>query len=120
MAIDYPKLPFEISSLEPHMSKRTLEFHYGKHHKKYVDTANELIKGTSYERYSTEDIMLRSFEHDPKIFHNVAQAWNHTFFWNCLRCDSLPSANLSRMIKSAFGGMDKLQIEFNLAGTKLF
>ncbi len=84
MSIAYPNLPFAMNSLEPYMSQRTLEFHYGKHHRKYVETANELIKGSTYEDCSVEEVLLRSFEHDPDIYHNVAQAWNHDFFWNCL------------------------------------
>src|SRR6266542_447667 len=76
-----PPLPYELNELEPHISKETLEFHYGKHHQKYVTDLNQLILGTQFERLSLEDIIKGSSD---SLFNNAAQAWNHTFYWNCL------------------------------------
>lgn len=76
-----PQLPYPLDALQPHMSRETLEFHYGKHHKTYVDKLNELIKGTEFENASLEEIVKKS---SGGIFNNAAQVWNHTFFWNCL------------------------------------
>ncbi len=82
MAFTLPELPYAREALEPHMSRETLEYHYGKHHKTYVDTANKLIVGTEFENASLEDAVKKS---SGKLFNNVAQIWNHTFFWNSHR-----------------------------------
>jgi superoxide dismutase, Fe-Mn family len=77
-----PPLPFAADALAPHMSKETLDYHYGKHHQAYVNNLNGLIKGTEYAELSLEQIVRKS---SGPIFNNSAQVWNHTFFWNCLR-----------------------------------
>jgi Fe-Mn family superoxide dismutase len=76
-----PPLPFAMDALQPHISKETLEFHYGKHHQAYVTNLNNLIKGTEFENASLEDIVKKA---SGGIFNNAAQVWNHTFYWNCL------------------------------------
>ena len=73
-----PELPFAKNALEPHISERTLEFHYGKHHQTYVNTLNTLIEGTEFENKTLEEIIKSS---DGGIFNNAAQVWNHTFYW---------------------------------------
>lgn len=77
-----PPLPFAPNALEPHMSKETFDFHYGKHHQAYVINLNNLIKGTEFESLPLEEIIRKS---SGGIFNNAAQVWNHTFFWNCLK-----------------------------------
>ena len=74
MKHELPQLPFDKEALEPHISAETLEYHYGKHHAKYVATLNDLIPGTQFEEMSLEEIIKRS---DGKIFNNAAQVWNH-------------------------------------------
>jgi superoxide dismutase, Fe-Mn family len=76
-----PPLPFAMDALQPHISKETLEFHYGKHHQAYVTNLNSLIKSTEFENASIEDIAKKA---SGGIFNNAAQVWNHTFYWNCL------------------------------------
>ena len=76
-----PPLPYAMDALQPHISKETLEFHYGKHHQAYVTNLNNLIKGTEFENASLEDITRKA---SGGIFNNAAQVWNHTFYWNCL------------------------------------
>ena len=76
-----PPLPYAMDALQPHISKETLEFHYGKHHQAYVTNLNNLIKGTEFENSSLEDITRKA---SGGIFNNAAQVWNHTFYWNCL------------------------------------
>lgn len=76
-----PNLPYELDGLQPHISKETLEYHYGKHHQTYVTNLNNLIKGTEFENMSLEDIIKKS---SGGIFNNAAQIWNHTFYWFCL------------------------------------
>src|SRR3569833_2114667 len=81
MAHTLPELPYKMDALEPHISKETLEYHYGKHHKTYVDTLNTLIPGTEFENAPLEEIVKKS---SGKMFNQAAQVWNHTFYWNCL------------------------------------
>ncbi len=76
-----PQLPYELDALQPHISKETLEYHYGKHHQTYVTNLNNLIKGTEYDNMSLEDIIKKS---SGGIFNNAAQVWNHTFYWHSL------------------------------------
>src|SRR5690242_9790244 len=75
-----PPLPYPMDALAPHISKETLEFHYGKHHAAYVTNLNNLIKGTEFENLGLEEIIKKS---SGGIFNNAAQVWNHTFYWNC-------------------------------------
>ena len=74
-------LPYAMDALSPHISKETLEFHYGKHHQAYVTNLNNLIKGTEFESATLEDIVKRS---SGGVFNNAAQVWNHTFYWHSL------------------------------------
>ncbi len=77
-----PPLPYAMDALAPHISKETLEFHYGKHHQTYVTNLNGLIKGTEFENATLEQIVAKS---SGGIFNNAAQVWNHTFYWNSLK-----------------------------------
>jgi Fe-Mn family superoxide dismutase len=77
-----PQLPFAMDALAPHMSRETLEYHYGKHHQAYVTNLNNLVKGTEYEALELEAIIRKAPAGG--IYNNSAQVWNHSFFWNCL------------------------------------
>ena len=77
-----PQLPFAMDALAPHMSRETLEYHYGKHHQAYVTNLNNLVKGTEYEALELEAIIRKA--PTGGIYNNSAQVWNHSFFWNCL------------------------------------
>lgn len=116
---ELPKLPYSMDALAPHISKETLEYHYGKHHKAYVDNLNKLIQGTEFENKSLEDIIKKS---DGGIFNNAAQNWNHTFYWNCLtgKSEGEPSGKLADAIKKKFGSFDEFKKAFTESGTKLF
>ena len=81
MAHTLPELPYALDALAPHISKETLEFHYGKHHQTYVTNLNNLVPGTEFETLSLEEIVKKS---SGAIFNNAAQVWNHTFYWNSL------------------------------------
>lgn len=74
-----PELPYALDALQPHMSKETLEYHYGKHHQTYITNLNNLIKGTDNESKSLEDIVKSAPAGG--LYNNAAQVWNHTFFW---------------------------------------
>src|ERR1700749_681113 len=85
--IELPALPFAQNALDPVISANTLSFHYGKHHKTYVETLNKLIVGTEFADMPLEQIVKQSSaraEHTA-IFNNAAQAWTHNFYWQCLR-----------------------------------
>ena len=77
-----PPLPYALDALAPAYSKETMEYHYGKHHKAYVDKLNELQKGTEFEAMALEDIIKKA---QGGIYNQAAQIWNHTFFWNCMK-----------------------------------
>ncbi len=119
MKHELPPLPYPPNALEPHISRETLEFHHGKHHKTYVDKLNELVKGTEYENSSLEDIIRRA---DGKIFNNAAQIWNHTFFWNCMKPQGggAPSGPLAQAIEKSFGSFDGFKQKFSTASADLF
>ncbi len=110
MAFTLPELPYARDALEPHMSKETLDFHYGKHHQTYVDKANGLVAGTADEDKSLEELIKTS---SGGLFNNVAQIWNHSFFWNCLTPGgSAPNETVTSAIASAFGSMDAFKEQF--------
>lgn len=116
---ELPPLPYAMDALQPSISKETLEYHYGKHHKAYVDNLNKLVPGTEFENMSLEEIIMKS---SGPIFNNAAQVWNHTFYWNCLTPKSAkePSGKLADAIKKKFGSFDEFKKAFTEAGTKLF
>lgn len=111
MAIELPPLPYAQDALEPHISKETLEFHYGKHHNTYVVKLNGLIQGTPDENKSLEEIVKGS---SGGIFNNAAQVWNHTFYWNCLSPNGggHPSGALATAINAHFGSFDDFKAQF--------
>lgn len=118
MSIELPQLPYPRDALEPHMSRETLEYHHGKHHRKYVDEANKLIKGTEYEQMGIEEIVQSA---SGSLFNNVAQAWNHAFFWQCLSPDaSEPGPELKEALKRDFGGLKEFKQAFTQVAVKLF
>lgn len=122
MAFSLPELPYAMDALAPQMSKETLEFHYGKHHKTYVDKLNGMLDGTAYGSMSLEDVITSSREKkDSKVFNNAAQIWNHTFFWNGLTPGgSKPSAKLSEKLSTAFGSMDGFKTKFTDTAVNTF
>ncbi|MFA7504738.1 MAG: superoxide dismutase [Fe] [Burkholderiaceae bacterium] len=107
-----PELPYAIDALAPHVSKETLEYHYGKHHATYVTNLNNLIKGTEFADASLEDIVRKS---SGGIFNNAAQVWNHTFLWNSMspKGGGAPSGALAAAIDKKWGSFDAFKEAFN-------
>lgn len=110
-------LPFAATALEPHISEKTLSFHYGKHHQAYVDNLNKLISGTDLETARLEDIILKTVGSADKaaVFNNAAQIYNHDFFWQSLRpADATlePDPEVLALINSSFGSLDSFFNEF--------
>jgi superoxide dismutase, Fe-Mn family len=121
MKHELPPLPYALDALEPAISKETLEFHYGKHHKAYVDKLNELILGTEFEESPLEDIVKKA--PSGPIFNNAAQVWNHTFYWHCLTPDAAKNklkGPIEAAIKIAFGSVDKFKEDFTKAAIAQF
>jgi len=119
MSFELPKLPYAMDALEPHISKATLEYHYGKHHQAYVNNLNNLIPGTEFENATLEEIVKKA---SGGIFNNGAQVWNHTFYWNCLKPNGggLPSGKLLDAINSSFGSFEEFKQKFTNAAATLF
>jgi len=119
VSIKLTDLPYAINALEPHISKETLEYHYGKHHKTYVDNLNKLLPGTKFEHKSLEEIVLNATE---IMFNNAGQIYNHNFYWNSLSPNGggIPDDELLQIINVNFGSFDKFKEEFSLAATSLF
>ncbi|CRL58903.1 superoxide dismutase [Fe] [Proteus cibarius] len=119
MSFELPKLPYALDALEPHISKETLEYHYGKHHQTYVTNLNNLVKGTDLESKSLEEIIKST---DGGIFNNAAQVWNHTFYWNCLapNAGGAPTGKIADAINKAFGSFEEFKKQFNDAAAKNF
>ena len=107
-----PPLPYALDALQPHISKETLEYHYGKHHQAYVTNLNNLVKGTEFEGASLEEIIRKS---SGGIFNNAAQIWNHTFYWNCLapRAGGEPKGALAEAIGRKFGSFGAFKEAFS-------
>jgi superoxide dismutase, Fe-Mn family len=113
-----PDLPYAENALEPVITAKTISFHYGKHHKTYVDNLNKFVEGTEFADLPLEKIVTGAAGKPDKvaIFNNAAQIWNHTFFWNSLKPGGggEPPAALKQKIESAFGSVDTCKKE--LAG----
>jgi Fe-Mn family superoxide dismutase len=119
MAFELPKLPYGSHELEPFISAKTIDFHYGKHHQAYVNNVNALIAGTSFENASLEEIILKA---DGGIFNNGAQVWNHTFYFlqfNSNGCKE-PKDDLKASIVATFGSFEAFQEAFTKAAATLF
>jgi superoxide dismutase, Fe-Mn family len=119
-----PALPYAENALEPVISARTMQSHYGKHHKIYVDNLNKLIAGTEFAHLSLEKIIAGTAgrPENAAIFNNAAQTWNHTFYWNSLTPKGggeLPAA-LKQKIEASFGSVDACKEEWAAAAVAQF
>jgi Fe-Mn family superoxide dismutase len=119
MTHELPKLPYALDALEPYISKRTIEFHYGKHHQAYVNNLNKLIAGTEFENASLDDIVRNA---GAGIFNNGAQVWNHTFYWNCMKPQGggEPTGDLAGALVKNFGSLSEFKEKFSAAAATLF
>jgi superoxide dismutase, Fe-Mn family len=123
MAVELPKLPYALDALEPHISKLTLEFHHGKHHKAYVDKTNELIANTDLAKKSLDEIVRAAAGQKDKatLFNNAAQAWNHTFLWNSMSPKGgKPTGALAQAIEKDLGGFATFAENFKKAAVGQF
>jgi Fe-Mn family superoxide dismutase len=115
---DLPPLPYAEDALAPVISAETLSLHHGKHHKKYIDTMNELLKKEHIQARTLEDVVRQS---KGKLFNNAAQAWNHDFYWHSLSPKRRrPAGALLRRIESDFGSYDHFAENFAKAAADQF
>jgi Fe-Mn family superoxide dismutase len=122
--IELPPLPYAQDALAPVISAETLSFHYGKHHKAYVDNLNKLVAGTALSETPLEAVIAAVAGQADKagIFNNAAQTWNHTFFWNSLKPHGggVPTGAVGKAIDAAFGGYENFKKEFSNAAMTQF
>ena len=115
---ELPPLPYAEDALEPVISAETLKLHHGKHHKKYVDTMNELLAKSEVRGSSLEDVVRSS---DGKLFNNAAQAWNHSFYWQSLSPKGgAPSGALRQRLERDFGSYENFLEKFAAAANGQF
>ena len=119
-----PELPYTLDALEPYISRETMDYHYGKHHRGYVNKLNKLIQGTDLEPMSLEAIICapRSLTGRPgPIFNNAAQAWNHAFYWRCLTPHACtPGDATSEAINAQFGSLEEFRRQFTRMALNTF
>ncbi|HNP37190.1 MAG TPA: superoxide dismutase [Woeseiaceae bacterium] len=123
MSISLPALPYEPNALEPHISARTMQYHYGKHHKGYVAKLNKLIEGTKLEKLDLPDIIRSARDSaNTAVLNNAAQAWNHEFLWNSMSPDGgkQPEGKLMDLIATEFGDIGGFKDEFKKAALGQF
>ena len=119
-----PALPYPDDALAPVISAQTISFHYGKHHKAYVDNLNKLTDGTEFAALSLVDVIKKTAGQADKaaLFNNAAQIWNHTFFWESLTPNGggKPTGKIAELIERDLGGYDKFKADFANAALTQF
>jgi len=119
MEHELPQLPYALDALEPFISQKTLEFHYGKHHQAYVNNLNNLIKDTPFKDSDLVDIIMNA---NGGIFNNAAQIFNHSFYFSAFkpRGGGRPQNKLNEAIVETFGSFENFKAEFSKSGATLF
>lgn len=116
--------PYPLNALEPHMSKETFEYHWGKHHRAYVDNLNKQITGTELDGMSLESVIINSYNKGDLLppFNNAAQVWNHDFFWESMKPGGggKPSGELLELIERDFSSFESFVKEFTTAASTQF
>jgi len=122
MSFTLPDLPYPHDALQPYMSRETLEFHHDKHHAAYVNTGNNLLKGSEFEGKSVEEVVKGSYGKNQALFNNAGQHYNHVHFWQWMKPNgggSIPG-KLAKKIQEDLGGTDKFKEDFIQAGVTQF
>ena len=116
-----PPLPWADNALEPVISKRTIEHHYGKHHQTYLNKLAGLLEGGERDK-SLEEIIKSAYGKNQAVFNNAAQVWNHSFYWNSMSPDNvgLTDDSLKGLVESAFGSLDSFKEKWVGAATGQF
>ena len=121
MTLELAPLPYPLDALAPHISERTMSFHYGRHHAGYVANLNKMLAGTDQDSASLAEIVA-SADAGSALFNNAAQTWNHTFYWHSMSPGSLepPEGELLRALQQSFGSLDAFNAEFAAAAVTNF
>jgi len=119
---ELPALPYAHNALEPHIDKKTMEIHHGKHHQAYVNNLNNAVKGNAAEGVSLTDLVHNISKYSPAIRNNGGGHWNHSFFWGIMGPNGggQPTGALMDAIVASFGSFDAMKEQFNSAGTTRF
>ncbi|MCY3975348.1 MAG: superoxide dismutase [Simkaniaceae bacterium] len=119
MTFTQPDLPYDLSALAPFVSEEQMHYHYNKHHAAYFKKLNGLVTGKKEEQLSLEEVVKSS---QGGVFNNAAQAWNHTFFWQCMSPNGggMPKGELKEAIERDFGSVETFMSRFADAATTLF
>ncbi|MDJ0652446.1 MAG: superoxide dismutase [Simkaniaceae bacterium] len=119
MAFKQPELPYDLKALAPFVSEEQMDYHYNKHHAAYFKKLNGLIEGKAENNQDLDAVVKNS---SGGIFNNAAQAWNHTFFWDCMSPDGggKPKGELMEAIERNFGGLDAFMKKFSDSAATLF
>jgi Fe-Mn family superoxide dismutase len=122
MSFTLPDLPYPHDALQPYMSRETLEFHHDKHHAAYVNTGNNLLKGSEFEGKSVEEVVKGSYGKNQALFNNAGQHYNHLHFWQWMKPNGggKPPGSLEKKIAEDLGGLDKMKEDFIKAGVTQF
>ncbi len=123
MSFELKSLPYEQDALEPHISAKTLSYHYGKHHAGYVKKLNNAIEGTDYAGLDLEDVIKKSHaEKNASVFNNAAQVYNHDRYWESMSPapSGKPSGDFLKAIEDSFGSFDKMVDELKSSAASLF
>ncbi len=119
MPFQQPELPYALGALAPFLSEEQMHFHYNKHHASYFTNLNKLVEGTPQAAMSLREVVIDS---EGGVFNNAAQAWNHSFFWNCMvpGGGGEPGGELAKAIQRDFGSFDEFRQQFSNAAVTLF
>lgn len=124
MSFELPKLPYAQDALEPHISKETIEYHYGKHHQGYVNKLNAAVENTAHANLGLEELVrkVHGQTNEKGLFNNAAQVWNHTFYWHCLspKGGGAPSGAIATAIDKSFGSFSDFKSKFSDAAAAQF
>ena len=122
MAFKLPKLPYDAGALQPHIDKRTMNIHHGKHHAGYTNKLNAAIEGTPLAKKSIEEILKRASKHGAAVRNNGGGYYNHSLFWKCMSPEGGgdPKGKLAKAIKDSFGSFDKFKEKFSAAAATRF
>ena len=119
MTFKQPDLPYDLKALAPFVSEEQMDYHYNKHHAAYFKKLNGLVEGKPEGDKDLDTVVKES---TGGVFNNAAQAWNHTFFWNCMSPNGggKPSGEMLSAIERDFGSLDEFMKKFSDSAATLF
>ena len=121
-------LPYEADHLEPIISARTVEFHYGKHQAGYASNLEVLTNGTAFSDMDLISVIKETvFDNDEAaIYNNAAQLWNHIFYWDGLKhaekenVGGTLKGDFAEAVKAAFGSEENMKAKLIEAAVSIF